>query len=143
MLHFDIIKVLFIHQLMHQRVVLKSNIKIYIKTAPYTIVWSLSLRLHHQNPVYTSSILRKFYMTRPSHSIHTRVSTSGLPEQKERIKFRKIWRLAVSGCTKTASFSDPQKKIRTVLNPGTGVATALTRHLLSLCVLSTFVASFD
>jgi hypothetical protein len=30
----DIIKVLFIHQLMHQWVVLKNNIKIYIKTAP-------------------------------------------------------------------------------------------------------------
>ena len=32
--HLDIIKVLFIHQLMHQWVVLKNNIKIYIKTAP-------------------------------------------------------------------------------------------------------------
>jgi len=32
--HLYIIKVLFIHQLMHQRVVLKNNIKIYIKTAP-------------------------------------------------------------------------------------------------------------
>jgi len=30
----DIIKVLLIHQLMHQGVVLKNNIKIYIKTAP-------------------------------------------------------------------------------------------------------------
>jgi len=29
-----VIKVLFIHQLMHQWVVLKNNIKIYIKTAP-------------------------------------------------------------------------------------------------------------
>ena len=37
----------------------------------------------------------------------------------------------------------PRKKIRTGLNPGTGVATALTRHLLFLCVLSTFVASSD
>ena len=32
--HLDIIKVLFIHQLMHQWVVLKNSIKIYIKTAP-------------------------------------------------------------------------------------------------------------
>ena len=38
----------------------------------------------------------------------------------------KIWRLS-----------------RTGLNPGTGVATALTRHLLFPCVLSTFMASFD
>jgi len=37
----------------------------------------------------------------------------------------------------------PRRKIRTGLNPGTGVATASTRHLLFLCVLSTFVASFD
>ena len=33
-MHLDIIKVLFIHQLMHKWVVLKNNIKIYIKTAP-------------------------------------------------------------------------------------------------------------
>ena len=32
--HLDIIKVLFIHQLMHKWVVLKNNIKIYVKTAP-------------------------------------------------------------------------------------------------------------
>jgi len=32
--HLDIIKVLFIHQLMHQGVVLKNKIKIYIKTSP-------------------------------------------------------------------------------------------------------------
>ena len=29
----------------------------------------------------------------------------------------------------------PKRKSRTGLNPGTGVATALTRHLLVLCVL--------
>jgi len=58
----------------------------------------------------------------------------------------KIWRLAGSGGTKTVSFTNPpppRRKSRTGLNPGTGVATALTRHLLFLCVLSTFVASFD
>jgi hypothetical protein len=32
--HLDIIKVLFIHQLMHQLVVFKKNIEIYIKTGP-------------------------------------------------------------------------------------------------------------
>ena len=31
-MHLDIIKVLFIHQLMHQWVVIEHNIKIYIKT---------------------------------------------------------------------------------------------------------------
>ena len=54
----------------------------------------------------------------------------------------KIWRLAGSRGTKTVSFTTPRRKSRTGLNPGTGVATALTRHLF-LCVLSTFVASFD
>ena len=37
----------------------------------------------------------------------------------------------------------PRRKSLTGLNPETGVATALTRHLLFLCALSTFVASFD
>jgi len=55
----------------------------------------------------------------------------------------KIWRLAGIGGTKTVSFTSPQKKSHTGLNPVTGVATSLTRHLLSLCVLSTVVASFD
>ena len=36
----------------------------------------------------------------------------------------------------------PRRKSRTGLNPVTGVATALTHHLF-LCVLSTFVTSFD
>jgi len=55
----------------------------------------------------------------------------------------KIWRLTGSGGTETVSFTNPpRRKSRTGLNPGTGVATALTRHLF-LCVLSTFVASFD
>jgi len=36
----------------------------------------------------------------------------------------------------------PEKKSHRV-KPGTWVATALTRHHLFLCVLSTFVASFD
>ena len=50
----------------------------------------------------------------------------------------KIWRLAGSVGTKIVSFTKPQKK-----KSSHGVATALTRHLLFLCVLSTFVASFD
>ena len=37
----------------------------------------------------------------------------------------------------------PRRKSRRGLSPGTEVATALTRHLLFLCILSTFVASFD
>jgi hypothetical protein len=32
--HLDIINILFIHQMMHKWVVLKNNIKIYIKTPP-------------------------------------------------------------------------------------------------------------
>jgi len=55
----------------------------------------------------------------------------------------KIWRLAGSGGTKTVSFANPRRKSCTGLNPGTRVATTLTRHLRLLCVLSTFVASFD
>ena len=54
----------------------------------------------------------------------------------------KIWNIAGSGGTKTVTLQTPRRKSRTVLNPGTGVATALTRHLLFVCVLSTFVASF-
>jgi len=55
----------------------------------------------------------------------------------------KIWRLVGIGGTKTVSFTEPQKKNSHGVNQGTGVATALTRRLLFLCVLSTFVASFD
>jgi len=55
----------------------------------------------------------------------------------------KIWRSAGSGGTKTGAFINSQKKKSHGLNPGTGVATALTRYLLFLCVLSTFLASFD
>jgi hypothetical protein len=39
-------------------------------------------------------------------------------------------------------YKPPEKKRRTGLNLGTGVATTLTRHLLFLCVLSTFVEKF-
>jgi len=56
-------------------------------------------------------------------------------------KVVKIWRLAGSGGTKTVSFTNPRKKNSRGVK--SGVATALTRPLLFLCVLSTFVASFD
>jgi len=55
----------------------------------------------------------------------------------------KIWSLAGSWGTKKVSCTKSRRKIHTGLNPGTGVATALTRHILFLSVLSTFVASFD
>jgi len=56
----------------------------------------------------------------------------------------KICRLAGSGGTKTMSFTNPQKKKLHGVKSGSGVATALTHHHhLFLCVLSTFVASFD
>ena len=55
----------------------------------------------------------------------------------------KIWRLTGSGGTRQCLSQTPRRKSRPGLNPKTGVATALTRHLLFLCVLSTFVASFD
>ena len=55
----------------------------------------------------------------------------------------KIWRLAGCGGTETVSFTNPRRKSHMGLNPGTRVATALTHHLLFLCIVSTFVASFD
>ena len=50
--HLDIIKVLFIHQLMQQWVVLKNNIKIYIKTA-LTFFISVINQLDAQNFCFT------------------------------------------------------------------------------------------
>jgi hypothetical protein len=40
-------------------------------------------------------------------------------------------------------YKPPEQKSRTGLNPVTGVATALTRHLLFLCVLYNVYTSFD
>ena len=55
----------------------------------------------------------------------------------------KILEIIGQWSTKTVSFTKtPRRKSRKGLNPGNGVATALTRHLI-LCVLSTFVTSFD
>jgi len=45
--HLDIIKFLFIHQLMHQWVVLKNNIKIYIKITLKQLRHVSVLQLHH------------------------------------------------------------------------------------------------
>ena len=53
----------------------------------------------------------------------------------------KIWISAENGGTKRVSFINPQKKKSHRVK--SGVATALLRHLLFLCVLSAFVASFD
>ena len=89
-------------------------------------------------------LIRQTFM-RQSISFHTRVSISRSTRATVAvIQLRRSWRLAGSGGTKTVSFTNPQKKkSRKVLNPGTRVPTALTRHLLFLCVLSIFVASFD
>jgi len=79
----------------------------------------------------------------PSHS--TRLSTyHGRPEPQQRwygcenLEVSEEWRHKDSVLHKP-----PRRKSRMGLYPGTGVATALTRHLLFLCDLSTFVASFD
>jgi len=55
----------------------------------------------------------------------------------------KIQILAGSGGTKTVSFTNTQKKKSHEVKSGDRMATALTRHLFFLCVLSTFVACFD
>jgi len=80
-----------------------------------------------------------------SSSRSTRVSAyHGRPEPQQRwygsenLEISGEWRHKDSVLHKP-----PRRKSRTGLNPGTEVTTALTRHLLFLCVLSTFVASFD
>jgi len=68
----------------------------------------------------------------------------GQPEPQQRwyswenLEIRKEWRHKDSVLHKP-----PEEKVTQGLNLGTGVATALMRHLLFLCILSTFVASFD
>jgi len=52
----------------------------------------------------------------------------------------KIWRVEAQ---RQCPSQPPRRKSRTGFNPGTGVATALMRHLLILCVLFTFVTSCD
>jgi len=54
--HLDIIKVLFIHQLMHQWVVLKkTGIKIYIKTAPTVYCRTARHMDTDKDPIYAAT----------------------------------------------------------------------------------------
>ena len=79
---------------------------------------------------------------RQSILFHTRVIVSHSHSSGDTVA--KIWSLVGRGGTKTVSFTNPQnKKSHGVKSGGTGVATKLTRHLLFLYILSTFVASFD
>ena len=79
-------------------------------------------------------VIRQTFM-RKSISFHTRVSISRSTRATAAvIRLRKSWSLAGSGGTKTVSFTNPHKKNCTGLNPETGVATALTRRHLFLCV---------
>jgi len=77
-------------------------------------------------------------------SFHTRVSIS----QSTRATATVIW-MRKSGdqrgveAQRQCPSQTLRRKSHTGLNSGTGVATALTSHLLFLCVLSTFVASFN
>jgi len=47
---------------------LKNHLNIILPFMPGSPKWPLSLRLCHQNPVYTSPLSRTHYMPRPSHS---------------------------------------------------------------------------
>ena len=55
----------------------------------------------------------------------------------------KIWRLAGSGGTKTVSFTNPQKKKSHGVKSGDWGGHRINASSSFLCVLSTFVASFD
>jgi len=55
----------------------------------------------------------------------------------------KIWRLAGSGGTKTVSFTNPQKKKSHAVKSGDRRGHRINVSSFFLCVLSTFVASFD
>jgi len=93
--------------------------------------------------MFPTLIMRRYLCDSPSRS--TRVSAyHGRPEPQQRwygcenLEFSGEWRHKDSVLHKPL-----EEKVRTGLNPLTGVATALTRHLLFLYVLATFVASFD
>jgi len=99
--------------------------------------------IFHRCSLCQTLVIRQTSM-RQSISFHTRVSISRSTRATAAvIRLRKsgYWRgvEAQRQCPSQTS----RRKSRTGLNPGTGVATALARHLLFLCVLSTFVASFD
>ena len=78
------------------------------------------------------------------HSFHTRVSISRSTRATAPvIRLRKSGHWRGVEAQRQCPSQTPRRKSRTELNPVTGVATALTRHPLLLCVLSTFVAIFD
>ena len=91
--------------------------------------------IFHRCSMCPPLVIRQTSM-RWSISFHKRVSISRSTRATAAvIRLRRSWRLARSGGTKTVSFTDPPiRKSSTGLNPGTGVATALTRHHLVLCV---------
>ena len=81
---------------------------------------------------------------RESISFHTRVSISRSTRATAAlIRLRKSGDKRGVEAQRQCPSQTPRRKSRTGLNPGTEVATALTRHLLFLCVLSTSVARFD
>ena len=55
----------------------------------------------------------------------------------------KIWRLAGNGSTKTVLFTNPQKKKSHGAKSGDRCGHRINASSFFLCVLSTFVASFD
>ena len=81
---------------------------------------------------------------RQSISFHSRVSISRSTRATAAvIRLRKSGDWRGVEAQRQCPSQTPRRKSRTGLNPGTGVATALTRRLRFLCVLSTFVARFD
>jgi len=97
----------------------------------------------HRCSMCPPSVIRQTPM-RQSIPFHTRVSISRSTRATAAvIRLRKSGDLrAVEGQRQCPSQTS-RRKSRMVLNPGSGVATALTGHLLFLCVLSTYVASVD
>ena len=92
--------------------------------------------IFHRCSMWPPLVIRQTYM-RQSISFHTRVSIS----RSTRATVPVIW-LRKSGdkrgveAQRQCPSQTPRRKSHTGLRPGNGVATALTRHLLFLCVLS-------
>jgi len=98
--------------------------------------------IFHRCSMCPPLVIRQNLCDSPSRS--TRVSAyHGRPEPQKwwygckNLEISREWR------HKECPSQTPIRKRRTGLNPGTGVATTLTRRLLFLCILSTFVASFN